>query len=227
MHGELKKLEGPRLPGAAEHRGFDGCAPSDFRSVFCEAISALEQLQVPYVLIGGLASALLGRPRCSADVDLLVRPRDAGRALEALAAAGFDTEETNPHWLYKGTKRGVLVDVLFKGPNDIYLDDEMMTRSRVVTLMGHRVRVVPPEDLLVMKALVHDEETPRHWHDALGLVAAGGLDWDYLVRRARKGNRRTLSLLLYALSIDLAVPRRAIDALHAQSFQEGDVDAEQ
>ncbi|HEY8492770.1 MAG TPA: nucleotidyltransferase, partial [Myxococcota bacterium] len=122
----------------------------------------------------------------------------------------------NPHWLYKATREGVLVDVIFKGPRDVYLDDEMLARARVVTVLGRRVRIAPPEDLLVMKAVVHDEETPRHWHDALAIVAAGDLDWDYLVQRARKGNRRVLSLLYYALSNDLAVPLQAIEALRRQ-----------
>ena len=57
-----------------------------------------------------------------------------------------------------------------------------------------------------IKAIVHDEETPRHWHDALAIIANGGLDWDYFVRRASKGARRVLSLLLYAVSVDLIVP---------------------
>lgn len=204
------------LPGAASHEGFDDSSVDVFEAVFAEAIEAIETGALPYVLIGGLASAVVGRPRCSADVDLLVQPRDAGRALELLASRGFDTEETNPHWLYKATRDGVLVDLIFKGPSDIYLDEPMLERARTAPVMGRPVRVAPPEDLVVMKALVHDEETPRHWHDALGIIAAGGLDWDYLVRRARKGNRRVLSLLFYAQSVDLAVPDSAIEALWRQ-----------
>jgi len=210
-----------RMPGAASHRGFDACDAADLAAVFAEAVTALEEAKIPHVLIGGLASSALGRPRCSADVDLLVRPRDAARALDALAAHGFDTEETNPHWLYKATKRGVLVDLLFKGPRDVYLDDSMLARARVMPVLGKAIRVVPPEDLLVMKALVHDEETPRHWHDALALIATGELDWDYAVWRARKGSRRVLSLLFYALSIDLAVPARVIAALLEQIEHQG------
>ncbi len=210
-----------RMPGAASHRGFDTCDPADLAAVFAEAVTALEEAKVPHVLIGGLASAALGRPRCSADVDLLVRPHDAGRALQALAARGFDTEETNPHWLYKATKRGVLVDLLLKGPRDFYLDDVMLARARLLPVFGKAIRVAAPEDLLVMKALVHDEETPRHWHDALALIATGDIDWDYAVWRARKGSRRVLSLCFYALSIDLAVPARAIDALLEQIEHKG------
>jgi predicted nucleotidyltransferase len=210
-----------RLPGAARHHGFDEHAPAVLEAAFADAVDALEKGSLPYVLIGGLASAAVGRPRCSADIDLFVHPRDAARALELLAEAGFETEETNPHWLYKATRDGVLVDVIFKGPRDVYLDAEMLARARVESVLGHPVRIAPAEDLLVMKALVHDEETPRHWHDALGIVAAGDLDWDYLVQRARKGNRRVLSLLYYALSVDLAVPARAIAALHRHVEAEG------
>lgn len=210
------------LPGAASHRGFEDWSPDAFEAVFGEAVAAIEEAKLPYVLIGGLASAALGRPRCSADVDLLVRPRDARAALRALAGRGFETEETNPHWLFKGVKRGVLVDLLFKGPRDIYLDDPMLARARIAPVFGIPLRVAPAEDLVVMKALVHDEETPRHWHDALALIAAGDLDWEYLVWRARKGSRRVLSLLLYASSIDLAVPRAAIRALLAQIDGEGE-----
>ena len=71
---------------------------------------------------------------------------------------------------------------------------------------------------MVVKALAHDEESPRHWYDALGVIACGGLDWDYLVRRAAKGPRRVLSLLLYATSVDLVVPRSAIARLYAVAF---------
>jgi predicted nucleotidyltransferase len=211
------------MPGAASHSGFDMCDATELAAVFAEAVTALDEAKIPHVLIGGLASAALGRPRCSADIDLLVRPHDAGRALQALAGRGFDTEETNPHWLYKATKGGVLVDLLFKGPRDVYLDDVMLSRARVLPVLGKAIRVVPPEDLLVMKALIHDEETPRHWHDALALVATGELDWDYAVWRARKGSRRVLSLCFYALSIDLAVPARAISALLEQIEHTGGI----
>lgn len=216
------------MPGAASHRGFEDSPPEVLAAVFADAIDALERGDVPYVLIGGLASAAVGRPRYSADVDLFVQPHDARRALALLAGRGFATEELNPHWLFKATREGVLVDLLFKGPRDVYLDEEMLKRARVAPVLGRVVRIAPPEDLLVMKALVHDEETPRHWHDALGILAAGDLDWDYLVERARKGNQRVLSLLYYGASLDLAVPSRVLDALRrriAEGEGVGDGDA--
>lgn len=198
------------LPGAEPHAGACAGDLDVVAAVLAEAVTALDRAKLPYVLVGGLASSLLGRPRCSTDVDLLVRPADAPAALAAFEREGFSTERTNPHWLYKAFHRDVLVDLLFMAKGEIYVDDEMLRRSTLRSYRDVPVRVVAAEDLIVMKAIAHDEETPRHWGDALGMVAAGCLDWDYLLWRARAGPRRLLSLLLYAASVDLHVPREAL-----------------
>jgi predicted nucleotidyltransferase len=181
--------------------------------VLADAVGALDGADVPYLLIGGLAASVHGRPRASDDIDLFVKKEDAQRALEAFDAAGFETEETNPQWIYKATKDGVQVDLIFWLRGDVYLDDEMLERSEERDWEGVRVRVMPPEDLIVVKAVIHDEQTPRHWGDALGIIADTELDWDYLARRARKGARRVLALLIYAQSNDLVVTDETIRTL--------------
>lgn len=196
----------------AETHDFDEAA---FLAALDEAVAALDECGVPYLFMGGIASACQGRPRFTHDIDLFVRPQEARRALEALAAKGFETEETYAEWLYKGFKYGQMVDLIFRSTGDIYLDDEMLARAPVQPFMGRDVRLVPAEDLIVIKAIVHNEHMPRHWHDALSLIAAGDLDWDYLVRRARKGVRRVLALLLYAQSNDLVVPWAPVRELFA------------
>ena len=203
------------LPGACIHEGSSG-SPEALVAVFEKAVHALEMAEVPYVLIGGLASAALGRPRCSSDIDLFVAPRSAPFALEVLEKAGFATEQTNPAWLFKAFRDDILVDLLFKTVGDIYLDREMLRRARLHTVLGTEVRVIPPEDLIVIKAIVHDEETPRHWHDALGLLTRDDLDWDYLLARASRAPRRVLALLVYATSCDRWVPSAALRRLANQ-----------
>jgi predicted nucleotidyltransferase len=182
-----------------------------FIGVLGETIRALDLHEIPYVVIGGIASTILGRPRWTRDLDLFVRHEDALRTLDALAAEGFTTQRTDPFWLYKAIKVGVLVDIIFRSTGDIYLDDEMLARSSLQEFRGHRVRVLAPEDLLVIKAVVHDEKTPRHWYDALGIIAHSELD--YLLKRARRAARRVLSLLLYAQSNDLLVPQAVVNDL--------------
>jgi predicted nucleotidyltransferase len=185
-----------------------------FLAVLDDTVTALEQKGVPHLLVGGIGSATYGRPRWTHDVDVFVRPEDAALALDALAAAGFDTDESFPDWLYKASKVDVAVDVIFTMPGGILLDDEMLARSREETFGERRVRVMAPEDMLVVKAVVHDEHMPRHWHDALAIVARCPLDWEYLLRRARAhGARRVLSLMLYAQSNDLVVPNGPLRAL--------------
>src|SRR5437899_7587364 len=84
-----------------------------FLAVLKEVLAALGNEDIPFLVIGGVASAVWGRPRYTQDIDVLVRPHDARRALDALEGSGFATQETYDHWLYKGLKDGVIVDVLF------------------------------------------------------------------------------------------------------------------
>lgn len=208
-----------RLPGATDHEGSNADLDT-MAEVLGEAVRALEGGQIDYVLIGGIASSILGRPRCSSDLDLLVMPSLAPAALALLEGVGFRVERTNPHWLYKAFRRDVLVDLLFRASGGIYLDDEMLRRSAIHAFRDTRVRLIPPEDLIVMKAIAHDEESPRHWGDALGMLPRCALDWDYLLARARWAPRRVLSFLLYATSVDLSVPARVLRELGREVLHE-------
>ena len=190
-----------------------------FEQVLGEVVGALDRTGVEYALMGGIASTGHGRPRWTHDIDVFVKPTAADPALEALAQSGFETERTDPSWLFKGFKHGVLVDVIFRSTGGFYLDDEMSARSVEREFMGHRVRLIAPEDLLVIKAAVHDEQGPRHWHDALGVIGVNELDWDYLLRRARQAPRRVLSLLVYAHSLDRNVPNHVVRELYREIYE--------
>lgn len=184
-----------------------------FVSVLGDATSRLEGEGIEHVVMGGVAVAALARPRWTHDVDIFVRPDDAARALQVLERAGYETEKTDPLWLFKAWKDDVLVDLIFRSEGGYYLDDSILDRSSRVEFKGQSFRVLPPEDLLIIKAAAHQEDAPYHWFDALALLARQRMDWDYLLERARRAVRRVLSLLVYAESIDTAVPPRVVDAL--------------
>lgn len=207
---DLRARPGREVPPLPCLEGSRDVPEDVFLRVLDEAVSVLEAAGIRYAALGGLASSVLGRYRWTHDIDLFVRPEDADPAVEALREAGFTIQRTNPYWLYKGVKDDVLVDILFRAKGDLSYDEEMMARTRDEEFKGRRVRVLAPEDLLVIKVVVHDEETPRHWFDALGLLKGGEIDWDYLERRARVSPRRVLSLLIYAQSEDHMVPDRAV-----------------
>jgi hypothetical protein len=183
-----------------------------FFDVLERTVDLLERSGFPHLFMGGLASAAWGRPRWTHDIDVFVRPEDARRVLEAFRAAGFRTKESQPDWLFKAMKDRVLVDVIFVSSGDVLLDEEMVGRARHLEFEGTRVPVIPAEDLIVIKALVHKEHSPRHWFDALALLRRDDLDWAYLVRRARRhGPLRVLALLYYARSNDQIVPDHVIE----------------
>ncbi len=186
-----------------------------FLRVLDEALDALHTADIPFLLIGGIGSAVYGRDQGTRDIDVFVRPETARRVLEVLGARGFETKEVAERWLSKAMKHGVLVDVIFRSTRDILLGDEMLDRSRVMPFRGREVPLAPPEDLVVMKACAMSEDTSRYWYDAVSIIAHSELDWDYLVARAREhGARRLLSLLLFATSLDIVVPSEPIETLY-------------
>jgi hypothetical protein len=195
----------------------EGQTPSsdEVVSTLSQVIAELERAGIVYALMGGVGSATLARPRVTDDIDLFVQPEDARPVLAVLAEAGFETQEHDPHWLFKAWRHGVLVDIVFRSAGDIFFDEQMQARTTLGTYKGQEGQVLSAEDLLVIKAVVAAEYSPHHWYDALAIVARCDLDWDYLVTRARQaGPRRVLSLLLYAESNDLAVPADAIELLY-------------
>jgi predicted nucleotidyltransferase len=189
-----------------------------FNQVLFSALDALEARNIPYALIGGIAASGLGRPRSTHDIDVFVRPEDAEAALEALEKNGFDPERTDPRWLFKGWKEDQMVDIIFKSSGDIYFDNEMQERAKMIHYHGRDIPAVSPEDLTIIKAAVHEEVGPHHWHDALAILSHATLDWDYLLKRARRAPRRLLALLIYAQSNDIWIPNSVIQTLFQTVF---------
>jgi len=190
-----------------------------FLSVLREAIEIMDEGRFPYLIFGGIASSVWGRPRETHDIDFFIHPQDAEGVLQAFDDAGFDTLRKDPQWLYKAAKNKALVDIIFRSQGDIYLDEEMTARSVLREYKSQAVKLIPAEDLLVQKAVVYEEEIPHQWHDAVAIVSQPQLDWDYVVRRAAHGTKRVLSLLVYAQSNDQFVPNDAIRKLYDMAYQ--------
>ena len=183
-------------------------------AVLDDAVGALRRADVRFLLMGGLATSVLGRARRATDIDLFVHDRDVGAALAALGASGFETIVVSPNWLAKGLKDDVVVDVISRSTHDISLSEEIVEHAIEIDVQGRPLPCVAPEDLIVMKAVATTEDTARYWYDALGLLGRQDLDWEYLMRRAKQhGARRVAALLFFAQSMDLLVPEAIVDDL--------------
>lgn len=198
-----------------------GVNTDSFHQALREAAGALNKAEVAHLFIGGVASMVHGRTSWTHDLDVMVAPHDQPIALEALLSAGFTEQPAPAGWLSKAAWEDVVVDIIHLATGPIYLDEEMLEHSVLECLWGTDVRVMGAEDLVLTKALACDEETAHYWWDALAVLAARPLDWEYLLRRSRRGPRRMLSLLLFAQSNDLAVPDTAVRQLLAMVMPDG------
>jgi hypothetical protein len=187
--------------------------------VLREATTAMDRHGLAHVVFGSLATVTLGRPRPlepGEDIDLLIRPPDVDAATAALETDGFVVEPTDPAWIHKAKRLGVTVDLIHRAGREIHLDPEMLERAVPATVLGVEVRLIPPEDLAIIKAVLYTEARKKDWFDALALVARPDVDWDYLTRRARgHAVQRILSLLLYARSERVEVPDSVIEEMIA------------
>lgn len=122
------------------------------------AVAALDEAGVPYLLGGGLGCWARGGPPSSNDIDLMVRPEDAERAQEALAAAGMRPETPPEQWLLKAWDGEILVDLIFE-PSGMRIDDEAIGRGEVMSVEAMQIRVMDLDDILATKLLALDEHS--------------------------------------------------------------------
>jgi Nucleotidyl transferase of unknown function (DUF2204) len=121
---------------------------------------ALQLSEIPFVLAGGLAAWARGGPRSEHDVDFIVMPDDADRALDALADAGMKTERPPEGWLYKAWHpNGALIDVIFN-PSGGPITTETIGRAPVLEVAALRIHVFSLEDVMSSKLLALNEQEP-------------------------------------------------------------------
>ena len=124
--------------------------------------AALERAGVGYAVCGGVAVTAYGAPRSTDDLDLLVRPEDIPRALEAVRPLGyafaalplvFDEGTPNERHVQRVTKveggQHLVLDLLHAaGPFADGLEGAV-----VVVLPGGALRLIRREALVAMKTL--------------------------------------------------------------------------
>jgi len=147
------------------------------------AVAAMRDAGVPFMLGGSFAAWARGGPLPQNDLDLMVKPVDAERALQALAAAGMRTERPPEEWLVKAWHGDVMVDVIFH-PAGLELTDEVLARADEISVMAIATPVMALEDMLQTKLISLNE----HALDYRGLLAIARalreqIDWEGLYAR--------------------------------------------
>ena len=183
-------------------------AENELRASLRDAYIALEQEEIAALVVGGVAISyhLEGEAVVDHDIDLFIGEDDVERAMKALSGAGFDVTDTHPTWLFKGRRNGTTVDVLYRLGRILKLDDEMIERAERVVVDGSPLRFISREDLALGQAGAAKPEVPGHWFEAVALLRADHIDWDYIGRRMQVAPDRVAALLLFARSERIEVP---------------------
>ena len=137
-----------------------------------EMATVLDDLQIRYMLIGGVAVGLWGEPRATLDVDLTLWV-ESGKIKSVLEALGarvklrtMQPQEIvrRTHVLPAVASNGVLVDLLFAAwPIEKQAIDRAVTRH----ISGKQVRIAPLDYLLFLKLI---SDRPKDLADAEALI---------------------------------------------------------
>jgi Cys-tRNA synthase (O-phospho-L-seryl-tRNA:Cys-tRNA synthase) len=155
----------------------------DFEDTLKKSAAALREADIPYLLAGSFALWARGLHARRNDIDFVVRPGDAGAAVEALVAAGMREAETPEEWLRKVYDGEVLVDVIFD-PAGLPVDEDVVERGDDVEVAGMTFRVMALEDVMTTKLFAFKE----HYLDyesvlEMARTLRDQVEWDELRRR--------------------------------------------
>jgi hypothetical protein len=171
------------------------------------AAAALRDAELDFALAGSVACWARGAPQSRNDLDFLVKPEDAERALEALVAAGMRADRPPEGWLLKAWDPAedgseTLVDLIF-GPRGIDDVGAVLDRSELLPVAALDLPVVHLDDVMVMKLHAFDE----HACDFAGILAIARavreqVDWkDVRARTASSPFARAFFTLIEGLGI--------------------------
>lgn len=127
------------------------------------------------VIIGGIASGLLGRPRLTVDLDamFLASAKDVPKILELAGEVGIEPRIENVMefakksrvLLLRHTKSGVSIDISL---GILPFEEEVVERGIKHDVGALIIRLPTPEDLIILKAVAH---RPKDLEDIREIVA--------------------------------------------------------
>jgi hypothetical protein len=134
---------------------------ADIEHALKRSVAALRDAGISFLLGGSLASWARGGPETRHDLDLILKPEDAERALEALQRAGMRTERPPEDWLLKAYDGDTLVDLIYC-PKGLPVNDELIGRGEELSVLGMDIRVMALEDVMATKLLALSEHSLRY-----------------------------------------------------------------
>mgnify|MGYP001591525458 CR=1 FL=1 len=160
----------------------------------------LDDLEIPYLTGGSIASSIFGIPRATQDIDLVIdipSSKTKGFVLAMQQKFYIDSDAVTRAVQTRSSFNAIHLETVQKidfficGQDD-YASEEMRRRLHVAVdeAEQQKICIASPEDIILQKLLwfkMGSRISERQWNDTLGVikVQSGRLDREYLIRWAR------------------------------------------
>jgi hypothetical protein len=159
-------------------------------------VEALEQLQVPYAIVGSFASGAWGESRFTQDIDILVdlKAAQVGPLCRAFPESDFyvseaaarDAMSRRGQFNLIHPRSGNKVDFMVAG-NSVWDASQLKRRRRLAIFPDREVEFAAPEDVILSKLNYYREgRSQKHLRDIAGIlkISGGEVDRAYVARFA-------------------------------------------
>jgi len=150
----------------------------------------LDELKIPYYVSGGYAVSIYGRPRFTADLDIVIKmvpvqTDEFSGHMETLFSKGYvDREQINNAFKEIGEfnvidpESGLKIDFFIAQKGDFEEECFKKTKRKDV---GYKVKFISPENLIISKLLWYkDSGSTRHLEDIESVLSNSNIDKKYL-----------------------------------------------
>jgi hypothetical protein len=153
-------------------------------------VQALRSSNIRYVVIGGIAASIWGRPRMTLDADIVITitPERLAEFLQVLVGSGFQVAARAERRLLEGLPvkvrygKRLSVDLRIASYS---LDQQALARAVPVRLFGVQLRVASREDTVVYK-LARFDDMDRADIKAIVMRWRNKLDSQYIAKTCRQ-----------------------------------------
>lgn len=172
---------------------------TDPRELLKKIVKTLKKLKIPYIITGGIAVFVWGRPRFTADIDIVVElhEKDVVRLEKALrlisrfsyldTAVMLEAIRFFGEFNFIDGDTGMKVDFWVLKKHEAF-DAQRLKRKKIKTILGEKINFISPEDLILIKLQWWIKSLSyKQKEDIESIVKYSGtkLDWNYLKKMAQ------------------------------------------
>lgn len=158
----------------------------------------LEDHKIPYLITGGIAVSLWGRPRATFDIDIVIELKEPKiplliKSLRAISKAGYVDEDTareairrKGEFNFIDSETGLKVDFWIRKDDSVSRIEFKRRISKKID--GQKIYFISPEDLILRKLCWYKETgSTRHLEDAKSILKIQkNINLKYLRHRAER-----------------------------------------